>query len=969
LKTPLDFSWRFFFSLVRFFSFETNKYLSFAGGMKKKRYLAILLICLQALVYSDSLPDSFFIPLFPKSSLDRGSTQDRQSYRYINRSIEKSNKESSGKTTRKVRLDNGMQVYLISDPEAASSAAAVSVSVGSWNNPVQHPGMAHFVEHLLFMGTKKFPRESEFQQYVLDRGGDYNAFTSYTSTVYSFTLPGEGFEGALERFSRFFIDPIFSLASINREMHAVDHEFQDCAEDNIQKFMRVFKAIGNPLHPNAIFSCGNLTSLSQISQIAIKQWYADHYVGLNMNLVIISPLPIDEIESLVLAHFPPISAKSPKKQDSKEPISYLSQHGHFIHIDASSNTRELILLWEVPHTVIEQSGVMPLEIARIAIDHEGRKSFSDILFRRGLCNTAGAEYVEFSKDRILFVFSVSLTRKGIQQIDEVITTCFQAVHAMEKTGSLPALQDYIIAADESIREADHEGSPFNLVMGHALALLNEPLDTYPCKNSILQKVSDTDFLELLHLLTPENCMFFLLAPSVETGIEMSQVEKWMGALYHAEAVPIDKLREWSLSVENPVITILDSVGQGSGDQEKEEWNRGRASIEFIIDPSLTEDALKVRLLMKNPRLTKDIRYGAFVTFWRCLLRQQLQGLCFADIDTQIDGTVGVYDDEIDMGSDRQIHIRFDCLGKNQIDRLRQILSVVMGPVIDNSLFEEVKRLSLDLDPGHLDPAQFAENIAEAYLSPGVYSASDLFCFLSKMTLEEYQRYMGDFIASMELEGFLYVGESIDDARKCWEGIGPCLIGASGSWEVGDTEEPKIMLTSLTAPVVLKRTTNRKGHSVLVMLNLGECDSRSWAAQQIISQVLKHEFFVELRTSQQTAYSLDSSPRIMEDQLFQSLSIQSATHTPEDLSERIELFLDFFSKNFTQRVSSDRINLIRHSLIAHLKKRGQKLSDQAKLKIRALETVSDREIQDMAINMFSLTNPKRLSVLVKGGVID
>lgn len=937
--------------------------------MKKKRYLAILLICLQALVYSDSLSESFSIPLFPKGSLQRQSTQDRQSYRYINRSIENSNKESSGKTTRKVRLDNGMQVYLISDPEAASSAAAVSVDVGSWNNPVQYPGMAHFVEHLLFMGTKKFPRESEFRQYVLDRGGDYNAFTSYTSTVYGFTLSGKGFEGALERFSRFFIDPMFSLASINREMHAVDHEFQDCAEDNIQKFMRVFKAIGNPFHPNAIFSCGNLTSLGQISQSAIKQWYADHYVGLNMNLVVISPLPIDKIESLVLAHFSPISAQSPKKQDSKQPISYLSQHGHFIHIDASFNTRELILLWEVPQTVIEQFGVMPLAIASMAIDHEGRNSFSDILFRKGLCNKAGADYLELSKDRILFVFTVSLTRKGIQQIDEVINTCFQSVHAMEKIGSLPALQDSIIEADELIREDVDEDSPFNVVMDHALALLNEPLDTYPCKGSSLQKVSDADFLELVHLLTPEKCMFFLLAPCVETGIEMSQVEKWMGALYHAEAIPTDKLRDWRHSVESGVVTILDGVGQGSSDQEKEEWNRGRASIEFITDPSLTEDALKVRLLMKNPRLTKDIRYGAFVTFWRCLLRQQLQGLCFADKDTQIDGTVGVYDDEIDMGCDREIHVRFDCLGKNQIDRLRQILSVIMDPVIDNSLFEEVRSLSLDLDPGHVDPAQFAEDIAEAYLSPGVYSASDLFSFLSNMTIEEYQRYMGDFIASMELEGFVYVRESIDDARKCWEGIEPCLIGASGSWDVEDTEEPKILSTSLTAPVVLKRTTNRKLHAVLVMLNIGECDSRSWAAQQIISQVLQHEFFVELRTSQQTAYSLDSYPRSMEDQLFQCLSIQSATHTPEDLYERIELFLDFFSKNFSQRVSSDRINLIRHSLIAHLKKKGEKLSDQAKLKIRALETVSDREIQDMAINMFSLTNPKRLSVLVKGGVID
>jgi insulysin len=936
--------------------------------MKKKRYLAILLIYLQAHVCSQPLSEAFSVPLFPKFSLERGSSQDRQSSRYINRFIEKSNQGSPGKTTRKVRLDNGMQVYLISDPEAGASAAAVSVDVGSWNNPIQYPGMAHFVEHLLFMGSKKFPRESEFRQYVLDRGGDYNAFTSYTNTVYAFTIHGKGFEGALERFSRFFIDPIFSLASIAREMHAVDHEFQDCAEDDTQKFIRVFKAISNPSHPNAIFSCGNLTSLSQISQAAIKQWYADHYVGLNMNLVVISPLPMDQIERLVITHFSPISAKSPKKEDSKQSISYFSQHGHFIHIDASSNTRELMLLWEVPRTFIERLGVMPLLMASMAIDHEGKKSLSDVLFRRGLCDTAGVDYVEFSKDRILFGFSVSLTRKGIHQIDEVITTCFQAVQSLEKSGSLPALQEYIIGADESIREGGDEGSPFNLVMDHALALLNEPLDTYPCKSSSLQKVSDSDFLELVHLLTPENCMFFLLAPSVETGIEMSQVEKWMGVLYHAEQVPVDKLKRWHQPLEHGVVTIADSVDQGSGDQEKEECNQGRASIEFVIDPNLTEDAVKVRLLMKNPHLTKDLRYGAFVTFWRCLLRQRLQRLSFVDTDTQIDGIVG-FDDEIDMGSDRQIHIRFDCRGKHTIQRLRQILSVVMDPVIDNSLFEEVRSLSLDLDPGQVDPGTLAEDIAESYLSPGVYSASDVFSFLSRMTLEQYQRYMRDFIDSMEVEGCVYVPASIDEARKCWQAIEPCLLGASGSWDVADQEDPKILSISLTEPVLLKRTTNRKGHAVLVMLNLGECNARSWAAQQIISQILKHEFFAELRTRQQTAYSLDSSPSIVEDQLFQSLSIQSATHTPEDLLERIELFLDFFGKNFSERVRTDRIYLIRHSLIAHLKKRGQKLSDQAKIKIRALETVSDREIQDMAIHMFSLSNPKRLSVLVKGGVID
>ena len=155
-------------------------------------------------------------------------------------------------------------------------------------------------------------------------------------------------------------------------------------------------------------------------------------------------------------------------------------------------------------------------------------------------------------------------------------------------------------------------------------------------------------------------MFFLLAPSVETGVKMSQVEKWLGALYHAEQVSADKLIGWAQPVENEVIAITDSIDDGSSDEEAEEWKEGRASIEFITDRSLKEEALKVRLLMKNPRLTNDVRYGAFVTFWRSFLRHQLQGLCFVDMDTQIDGSIGMSDDEIDM----EIDVRFDCFGKN-----------------------------------------------------------------------------------------------------------------------------------------------------------------------------------------------------------------------------------------------------------------------------------------------------------------
>ena len=93
----------------------------------------------------------------------------------------------------------------------------------------------------------------------------------------------------------------------------------------------------------------------------------------------------------------------------------------------------------------------------------------------------------------------------------------------------------------------------------------------------------------------------------------------------------------------------------------------------------------------------------------------------------------------------------------------------------------------------------------------------------------------------------------------------------------------------------------------------------------------------------------------EDELLQYLVIGSTAHTPEDLSQRIELFMDFFGKSVSHRVISDRIDLVRNALIAQVQ--------------NGLIEVSDQAIYNTADQMFSLRNPKRLSVLVKGQTSD
>ena len=123
-----------------------------------------------------------------------------------------------------LRFPNKLQAILISDPEADLASACLDVGVGSALEPKSRPGLAHFWEHMLFMGTEKYPKENDYSVYLKDNAGHSNAYTALTSTNYFFAVSNPAFEGALDRFSWFFKVPLFNEDSTTREMNAVDSE-------------------------------------------------------------------------------------------------------------------------------------------------------------------------------------------------------------------------------------------------------------------------------------------------------------------------------------------------------------------------------------------------------------------------------------------------------------------------------------------------------------------------------------------------------------------------------------------------------------------------------------------------------------------------------------------------------------------------------------------------------------------------
>ena len=77
-----------------------------------------------------------------------GSVQDPTAPAVINKS------PNDERTYAAVTLDNGLQVLMVSDQETEKSAAALSVGVGAFSDPMDFQGMAHYLEHMLFMGSE-----------------------------------------------------------------------------------------------------------------------------------------------------------------------------------------------------------------------------------------------------------------------------------------------------------------------------------------------------------------------------------------------------------------------------------------------------------------------------------------------------------------------------------------------------------------------------------------------------------------------------------------------------------------------------------------------------------------------------------------------------------------------------------------------------------------------------------------------
>lgn len=98
------------------------------------------------------------------------------------------------------------------------AAVALCIGVGSFYDPTHIQGLSHFLEHMIFMGSEKYPKENEFDQFVSSNGGADNAMTECEHTLFYFEIVEEHLAGAIDRFAQLFVSPLMLRDSMEREV-------------------------------------------------------------------------------------------------------------------------------------------------------------------------------------------------------------------------------------------------------------------------------------------------------------------------------------------------------------------------------------------------------------------------------------------------------------------------------------------------------------------------------------------------------------------------------------------------------------------------------------------------------------------------------------------------------------------------------------------------------------------------------
>ena len=827
--------------------------------LRTRQCLYVLLFALTACSLTETLYRDY--PQYSQATAVVKSENDRRDYRYL-------------------VLPNQLKVLLVSDPQADKAAASLNVHVGSGSDPVEYQGLAHFLEHMLFLGTEKYPEAGEYQAFISDHGGNHNAYTAFDQTNYFFDIDPAYLEPTLDRFAQFFIAPLFTEQYVDREKNAVHSEFMSKIKDDQRKSLDVFKALVNPQHPFAKFSVGNLETLAVAEgkpplREQLLAFHDQYYSAGIMSLVVLGKESLPVLETMVRQKFSAIPNNGYRVATIEQPLfpekaapDLNTAAGQlkpayplpqFVTIQPEKQQRTLSIAFPTGDelAVYRQK---PLQYIGNILGHEGQGSLLSWLkdkgWAEGLAAGTGLSYSGGST----FNITIKLTREGVPHVDDVVAALFQAINRIRQTPDQQWLyEEQKQLAEQSFRYQESM-APIQYVMNLSSGMEHyAPEDTL--RGPYVMDSFDRALIDrYLSDLVPANSLVTLTAP----GITADQSSPYYHTAYHVAPPSAEQLRHWNTAGVNDGIRlpapnpfIAQHLALKSSEFNAEERDIYDAEIPKLIqqgpgfklwykpDNEFLLPKGSVLVGVHSPVAGDSAEHHALLKMFTALVSDQLNELSYP-------ATLAGLGYDIAPDS-RGFVIRLNGFDDKQLLLLDEILSAIDVADFDARRFENIKREQIR----HLEnvikeqPYRRVIDSLSTLLYRDQYSTEALLKAYQSITQQQLADYQQRLLSETDLNILVHGNYRKSEAELISTKLRQVLLHKPHA------TEPVNIARLSEDQSVFPVHSDYADAALLLYMQAGNMEKVNRAALGLTAQILRSDFYTQLRTEKQLGYIVTS----------------------------------------------------------------------------------------------------------------
>ncbi|ERL52198.1 insulinase family protein [Halomonas huangheensis] len=785
---------------------------------------------------------------------------------------------------RVLTLDNGLEVLLVSDPEADKAAASMNVAVGSSQDPDDLQGLAHLLEHMLFLGTDAWPEPDAYQGYISRHGGNHNAFTASRDTNYFFDIEPNALEGALDRFSHFFIDPLFNADQLGSERTVVNSEYQARLRDDSRRENEVLDALLNPENPTVGFSVGSTETLADRPEgepslrDRVMQFYEQHYGAGVMHLSVVAPLPLDQLTRMVSEDFSAIPNRDLERASITTPLVETDRLPMAAEVQSLRDERHVTFMFPIEDPILSYRTKPDSYIANL-LGHEGPGSLLSELRKEGWADGLSAGTARSDGQHALFSVDISLTPEGAKHIDRIQASLFAAIKQIREDGvSESRYDEQASLADQSFQFQQH-GSPIDEVTRLSMNLAYYPLKDVNRAAYRMDGLDRDEAEQWLDALRPERLLRLYSGPDVDSEQRTRYYDTaWRKVPLKAnEAQPVSGL---ALPAPNPFIAEDLALLDQHQDIPTVLLDSPQADIWYKADSEFDTPRVSWRISLQHPESSQSARQAAMARLLAGWLNDSLNDQLYAARLAGQSYTAYAHS--------RGMTLSFTGWRDRQSLVMQQVIDQLLNGEIEASNLERVRYgLKRQWSNTPRDPLyyQAQRTLSEALIRPQ-WSTPVLLEALDDISLDDLRNYRDDFLSQLHVQA-LAVGNldkdlANDEAQQVIDKLQPQLSA--------DDIPDLVVLDANDLPALTPESTREE--SILLRYLQGSDQSVTTQARlAVLGKLLETPFYQRLRTEQQLGYVVNAgySPLLYAPGI--SMLVQSPATPSAELRQHVDAFLN------------------------------------------------------------------------------